>query len=194
MKHKSAEYQRAVAQMIDREVYANVSGLITTLAPGFGTTLNPAHEIEGATEIYSVFSQAWELAYPIEDYEGAAQEAGWEHGGDGAGFWFHKPTWGSWKSAASWSGTNEEPDGPDDNSTLYDTAEEVCNGENIEPQQREVYEHWIVSPWLADKLEAKGEKVDRDFAGLTIWARTCTGQAIALDSVICEVFDESRAA
>lgn len=57
----------------------------------------------------------------------------------------------------------------------------------IDEYEREVFEHWIVSDWLADKLEAKGEKVEKDFAGLTIWARTTTGQAIALDAVIEEI-------
>lgn len=48
-------------------------------------------------------------AYP--DLEAAASAilrmSGWEHGGDGAGFVFHKPTWGSWKAAASWAGDEE---------------------------------------------------------------------------------------
>lgn len=47
-----------------------------------------------------------------------------------------------------------------------------------------MFEHWIVSDWLADKLAAQGEKVDKDFAGLTIWARTTTGQAVYCDGVI----------
>src|SRR3990167_1679100 len=38
----------------------------------------------------------------------------------------------------------------------------------IEPYQREAYEHWIVSNWLAAKLEEHGEMILRDFLGLTI--------------------------
>src|SRR5258707_13415197 len=48
----------------------------------------------------------------------------------------------------------------------------------------EVYEHWAVSPWLASKLAAQGEKVNMDFANLNVWARTTTGQQISGDSVI----------
>ena len=48
-------------------------------------------------------------------------------------------------------------------------------------------EHWIVSDWLADKLEEKGERVCKDLLGLTIWARTCSGQAIACDSVFQDI-------
>ncbi len=33
----------------------------------------------------------------------------------------------------------------------------------------EALEHWIITDWLADKLEAKGEMVNKDVLGLTIW-------------------------
>lgn len=48
----------------------------------------------------------------------------------------------------------------------------------------EIYEYWAVTPWLAEKLANQGERVDQDFYGLCIWGRTCTGQAIYMDSVI----------
>lgn len=54
----------------------------------------------------------------------------------------------------------------------------------------EEYEHWIVSDWLANKLEERGEMVIRDFLGLTIWGRTSTGQAIKLDWVISKICEE----
>lgn len=56
-----------------------------------------------------------------------------------------------------------------------------------QPDGAEIYEHWIVSDWLAAQLEQRGERVLRDFAGLTIWARPTTGQAIAIDSVIEDI-------
>lgn len=57
--------------------------------------------------------------------------------------------------------------------------------------ENEVYEHWIVSDWLAELLEEKGESVERDFYGLIVWGRCCTGQAILLDRVICDIYDET---
>lgn len=57
--------------------------------------------------------------------------------------------------------------------------------------ENEVYEHWLVSEWLAAKLEEKGEAIERDFYGLTIWGRCGTGQAILLDRVICDIYDET---
>lgn len=60
----------------------------------------------------------------------------------------------------------------------------IADSHSIDPHFNEVYEHWIVSDWLARKLVDHCEIVENDFHGLTIWGRTCTGQAIALDRVI----------
>lgn len=54
-----------------------------------------------------------------------------------------------------------------------------------EPQ--EIYEWWIVSDWLIEKLKAKGEPVLVDEC---IWGRTATGQAILMDGVIREIVKE----
>jgi hypothetical protein len=64
--------------------------------------------------------------------EVAARSAGWEHGGDFDGFWYHGPTWGySWKAASSWSGTDQEPGGPEDKPKLYGTLAELCAAQSI---------------------------------------------------------------
>lgn len=54
----------------------------------------------------------------------------------------------------------------------------------------DVLEHWIVSDWLADKLIAKGETVNKDFMGLVIWGRTTSGQHISQDYVIQQIYQE----
>ena len=59
--------------------------------------------------------------------------------------------------------------------------------EEGEEEYLEIYEYWAVSSWLAEKLSQQGERVDQDFYGLCIWGRTCTGQAISMDSVIGQV-------
>ena len=71
-----------------------------------------------------------------------------------------------------------------------DALRDFCDANQVDPEQNEVYEHWIVSEWLAARLEERGEVIERDFFGLTIWGRACTGQAILLDSVICSIYDE----
>jgi hypothetical protein len=78
--------------------------------------------------------------------------------------------------------------GDDEHDTEADAWRDACESNRIDPEQREAYEHWIVSDWLARKLEERGEMVMRDFLGLTIWGRCTTGQAILLDGVITEIW------
>lgn len=108
--------------------------------------------------------QAIELCAPVPDYEEAAIQEGWKQDPDDG----------------HWSHVDHEGD-------TYDTAEELCDAQRIEPYDREVFEHWIVSDYLARQLAELGEKTDCDFHGLTIWARTTTGQGIAIDSCILAI-------
>lgn len=55
--------------------------------------------------------------------------------------------------------------------------------EEMDTNPAEVYEWWIVTPWLGEKLKAEGEVV-LDRWGGWIWGRQATGQAIMLDGVI----------
>ena len=81
---------------------------------------------------------------------------------------------------------------------LYVTAEETAQDygfASLEAMQesgedrQEIYEWWFVSRWLFEQLQAEGEPViDSDYGYL--WGRTCTGQAISLDSVIERIYDE----
>lgn len=56
-------------------------------------------------------------------------------------------------------------------------------GLDIYDYTSEVLEHWIVSEYLGRKLQECGETVV-EIMGLTVWGRTCSGQAIAMDGVI----------
>lgn len=56
----------------------------------------------------------------------------------------------------------------------------------IEPNMHEVLEYWSIDSWLWEKLKDKGE-VCFETPNSYIWGRTTTGQAILLDSVICEI-------
>ncbi|TCV62294.1 hypothetical protein [Neorhizobium sp. S3-V5DH] len=149
-----------VQELVQREVHYCVSSLVHTLAQGYGAPhLN--------RDLETLAEQAFELSSPIDDWEEAAREAGYSEHVDGfinGG----KPCWKSDKLTPVYCAT----------------AQDACEANDIEPYQWEVYEHWIVSDWLADKLIAKGEKVDKDFGGMTVWARTTTGQAIYMDNVM----------
>lgn len=72
------------------------------------------------------------VAVPVvavdDPYARAALKAGWVHGGDGSGFWFHQNTWGSWKAALSWSGTGQEPG---ERGAIYDNPRDLCEAEDL---------------------------------------------------------------
>lgn len=61
--------------------------------------------------------------------------------------------------------------------------------DEIREQAGEIYEHWIVSEWLADRLRDRSQRVG-SLDNLTVWGRGCTGQAILLDSVIQDIVKE----
>ena len=63
-------------------------------------------------------------------------------------------------------------------------------GLDIQSYTSEVYEHWIVSEWLANRLEEYGEAVDKDVYGMCVWGRTTTGAAIYLDWVIEQIYQD----
>lgn len=150
-----------IDQFVQREVHYCVSHLVSTLAQG---------DWKSNTDTAALIEQAQELCAPIEDYEEAAIQAGWTRNEHNAYF--------------------VGPVGSDTRMADYDDWQELCQDQDIEPYYQEVFEHWIVSDWLADKLIEQGEKVDKEFAGLTVWARTTTGQGIASDAVIERIFNQ----
>ena len=109
-----------------------------------------------------------------DDWQEAAEQAGWQNFEDEFG-------------------VNCYRDESDDQTYAAADWQELCEAFDIEPYTREAYEHWIVSDWLADKLEAAGEMVSKDIYGLTIWGRCTTGQAILLDGVICGIYNDMGA-
>lgn len=66
-----------------------------------------------------------------------------------------------------------------------------CNKEfesqdDLEQEPQEVFEWWIVTEYLYNKLKEKGEPV-LEWGNNYYWGRTCSGQAILLDGVISEI-------
>lgn len=68
-------------------------------------------------------------------------------------------------------------------------AEGLVNYDEESDDYVEVFEYYLVTPWLYYKLEEKNEPVTK-FKELYIWGRTTYGQAIYMDSVIKEIWDE----
>lgn len=109
------------------------------------------------------------------DYETPARDAGYEVEQNGDKFYVYE------------SETSPSKIGKFD--TVTEAWEYACEVESLEPYTDEAYEHWIVSDWLARKLEKHGEIINHDFMGLAIWGRCATGQNIYLDGVMHEIFN-----
>lgn len=153
--------QARADRLVNREVHLCVSSIVSTLAAGCDFT---DRTNDAGRELQRLAEQAFELASPVPDYEEAAVREGWARN--------------------THNGLFVAPIGSETRMVDYENWQELCEDNDIEPYEREVFEHWAVSDWLADKLLACGEKVDKDFGGLNVGARTTTGQAISIDGVI----------
>lgn len=72
--------------------------------------------------------------------------------------------------------------------TYYDTEEEAIRAawedSGEEPEMQEALQFWLVSDWLADKLEEVGAPLARDVLGFNVWGRTECGQSLTMDSTL----------
>jgi len=168
---------RTINDMVRQEVLCCLSSLVSTLATGYPASGPHGKQFAGigSQELADLTEQAFELACPVDDYEEAAIQEGWQ---------FHDE-WQTWVKASAHRDPREDQE-------EYAGAEELCREYEIEPYQREIYQHWAVTDWLADKLDAAGEKVDRDFANICVWARSTSGQGIASDGVIQRIYAETH--
>lgn len=181
-KYLDADYQRAVSEFVQREVSYCASGIVHTLANGYG-------DIRGITELSELCEKAFELSCPVDDWS----EPIFDHVRNL-----------DRKSVTAylehWSIQVYDHELIDDLRTammgcIRDEGErEYCEENNLDPYQIQIYEHWIVSKWLAEMLEQRGEKIDSDFNGLVVWGRPTTGQSISMDRVICNIYDKLQKA
>lgn len=164
--------QEELARLVSREVVYCVSQLVYEIRQS-ALSENLADDVE--LECARLIDDDW-----IE----AAEE-------DGAAFCKRRD--GSW-TAYRKSDPRDRSDWQEGLDDKAEAAREWCEANNCEPEPREVFEHWIVSGWLADQLEAQGETIVRDWIGIgNIWCRTTTGQAIMMDAVIADVWKAARA-
>ena len=59
---------------------------------------------------------------------------------------------------------------------------------DYDPQAKDIFEWWVVSGYLLERLERLSEPILKNEFG-EWWGRTCTGQMIALDSVIDQILE-----
>jgi hypothetical protein len=71
----------------------------------------------------------------------------------------------------------------------FDGREELAREHGFEPELHEIYEWWVVTPYVAERLREFGEPVlENDFG--VWWGRTCTGQSVCLDGVIARLLGD----
>ena len=128
----------------------------------------------GAPALNGLGGQAMELAAPILDYEEAGLQAGWKTLPDDT---FQGPKGHHWASYRD---------------TPAERWEQLCDDLGIDPVESEVCEFWAVSSWMAEQLASRGERVDRDFAGMEVWARRNSGQGIDADAIMGRIYLETH--
>jgi len=166
------EFQRDVSEFVGREVIYNVSTLVNELIE---------HDV-GVGKLYTVCSQDDWLTPAIEETYNLSRDECVE--------------------ILESIGIACQDDEPIENlrAAIFDEsvvdgdidAQDFCDSRGLDPYQRKACEHWIVSDWLANRLEERGEMVLRDFMGLTIWGRTTTGQSVSFDLVICGIYEAMK--
>jgi len=170
----------SINEFVDREVVYNCSSLISGLVE---------------TDTGKWFDELMSICRQ-EDYKTAALEDGWTvmERSDGIkvimkGEFIYDPQSNvvdQLDQVVSIDYEDYEIDDEDD----QDIWEALCEYERIDPYNQAL-EHWIVSDWLADKLLEHNEMISKDIYGLTVWGRCCTGQAIAADYVIQQIYQET---
>jgi len=169
IKENSPQNQKIKGHFVNREVYANVNNLVEyVLNKGFEDSEAP-FSIDDIENMYryeyeTTIEEEFISIYSEEDKEEALEKID--------------------LMIDHYAGQNPEKESIQSKITeLEDARDEI---ENLEEEPQEIFEWWIVSKWLYDKLKQEGEPVIDD--GLNqYWGRTGTGQAILLDSVISDI-------
>ncbi len=66
---------------------------------------------------------------------------------------------------------------------ISDLENQIEELEREQEEPQDIFEWWLVSNWLANKLRNYNEPIlDNDYG--TWWGRTCTGQSISMDYVM----------
>lgn len=200
--------QELASRLVDREIYYCVSSLVNTLSNLAqncdsrvlrGECLDWEEDILPLLESinYEEAVRAWVMdssGTDVESLESAVELCGyWENVVDASGYTTYlseftpTPEQEEAFDLQEWLDADSERDEKFRElvfAQLESTSdmEELCREFQVDTDdyRDQVYEHWIVSGWLARKLKARGYVVG-ELCGLTIYGRTCTGQSMCLD-------------
>ncbi len=160
-----SNYQRKVNDLVSREVLLNISFLMQTLHSNEDICLGDYEDellnIRGSYDCYE----------PIADEINNSDND-------------------TFKDYLDW--INDESittkQGLIDHLTNLGHGEAFCDYANIEPDYNETLEYWVVSDWFGGQLSKQGENV-LDILNMRVWGRTCSGQSISIDGVVCDIYE-----
>ena len=212
--NEEARRQSLASKLVEREIYYCVSGLVSTLSTLLQHVPYEVQRSECISleeDIYPLLeSTDYEEAGTqhindcddIDDLETMA---------DNVGYWTDAIEMSGWSDDTEYADGEGEMDTIDftewfdDHCTDDEKAvvldgirgyiikntsdwQEFCQENDVDTDdyRSEIFEHWIVSDWLARKLKARGYTTG-ELCGLTIWGRGTTGQSICLDHVIQDI-------
>lgn len=128
-----------------------------------------------------IFEETYEL-WKVSDYDSAEEQLSSE----GYELVEYNPgCWALFAEGNEYNIDNALCEQEDKESAIREGLDDLLN-DHIDEYNHEVYEHWIVSNWLMNKLEQEGEHVV-EFYGLNIFCRCATGQALYLDNWALEI-------
>lgn len=211
--NKESNRQELAKRIVDREVYYCVSSLVSTLSDMAQHDCRSWSEqdIHWEDDILPLLESIDYEEAGTQTIKGCDDLDDLENMADGVGYWSDAVEATGYDSAQEYADSDGEMDtidfetwfdehNTDEEKSLtldilrkyiIDTCTdwpEFCQEHDIDTDdfRNEVYEHWLVSDWLARRLRERGY-VTGEICGLTIWGRCCTGQSIALDHVIQEI-------
>ena len=151
-----------IERIIEQEIFANASWLISSLC-----------RLEDP-ELMNVDQEALFDVCSQPDYSVAPD--GYEiERSDGAYYW-HREAEGQFDDAEL-------------SDSVFSTPEAACAdawqdyGESPD-DYIEALQHWIVSDWLAEKIQQVGGMAATDVCGFSIWGRSECGQGLDIDSTL----------
>jgi hypothetical protein len=182
--YHSTNNQRVLGKLVDREVIANQSYLVTELlkhhydeAEWTNVYVDNSEEMEELTEIKDKYESAiYSIEEKIEEYAEKLEEAI-----ENNNFSVQEKYKNKIDILTSGKSTVEE--------RILDTNEQIEELEREQEEPKEPLEWWLVTGWFEEKLKGYGE-VFVEIFGETWWGRTCTGQAILLDYVIGRIGED----
>lgn len=150
-----SQYDDTIQRIIEKEIFCNASTMVGTLTKAETVDMDDLLPCLVAPD----------FSAPPEDYRICQDDDGW---------FFQSFDYGE---PAGWHG-----DDGDRFETERTAVAAAYDDANDNPEFVEALQHWLVSDWLADELEAVGALVARDVMGFEVWGRTECGQGLTKDS------------